>query len=248
MKDNNINTKKISQKVLKIQKFLKNLLTTANANGFVVGLSGGIDSAVTAALARAISKNILAIIMPCNSIKQDAVDAIEFAKKFKIKYEIVDLTKVFNQFIKILPPANSLAVANIKPRLRMITLYYFAAKNNYLVLGTGNKTEIEVGYFTKYGDSGVDALPLADCYKFEVYEIARYLKINQAIIDKPPSAGLWQGQTDEAEMGITYKELDEILIALSQKKDISNFDKKKLALVKSMQIKSEHKRHLPVKP
>ncbi|MFN3966799.1 MAG: NAD(+) synthase, partial [Endomicrobiia bacterium] len=127
-----------------------------------------------------------------------------------------------------------IARGNLKPRLRMLVLYYFANKLNYLVAGTGNKSEIMMGYFTKYGDGGVDILPIGDLLKKDVIQLARKLEIPERIINKKPSAGLWPGQTDEEEMGITYKKLDKILESKSKNSKIENIIKK-----------TEHKRKPP---
>jgi NAD+ synthase len=133
-----------------------------------------------------------------------------------------------------------LPIANLKPRLRMLTLYYFANKLNYLVVGTGNKSELTMGYFTKYGDGGVDILPLGDLLKTEINKLAAELGVPREIIDKPPSAGLWAGQTDEGEMGITYAELDKILSG-----EPKGILQEKIDLVKSREALSRHKRALP---
>ncbi len=193
--------------------WLRERLSMARAKGGVVGLSGGVDSSVVALLVKEVCKdNMLGVIMPCHSSPRDIKDAKAFAEEKAIPYVEVDLTPIYDKFVEALSPEevkpDDLALANIKPRLRMITLYYYAQKNNYLVIGTGNKVELTVGYFTKWGDGGVDLLPIGDLLKGEVYALARYLGVPDYILSKPPSAGLWAGQTDEGEMGITYKELD----------------------------------------
>ncbi len=211
-----------------------------------MGLSGGIDSAVVAALVReAIGKDkVLALILPCHSRKQDLEDAKLVAKKLGIRTKIVDLSRIYDNLIKILPKADKLAYANLKPRLRMLTLYYFANKLNYLVCGTGNKSELMVGYFTKHGDGATDILPIGDLLKRDVKKLARQLKILARIINKPPTAGLWPGQTDEGEMGITYLELDDILERLENKKK-QILPRKKVDKIKVMIKRSEHKRQGP---
>jgi NAD+ synthase len=147
--------------------------------------------------------------------------------------------------MELLPPSDHpLAAANIKPRLRMITLYYLAQSHNYLVLGSGNRTEIEVGYYTKYGDGGVDLLPLGGLYKTQVWELARELGVPQEVIDRPPTAGLWPGQTDEGEMGITYRELDRVLRAIAAG-DTEGIDPDTLKKVQGMIERSAHKRAMP---
>jgi len=182
--------------------------------------------------------------MPCHSSANSLTDAKIVVKKFKLNSKKIDLTKPFDSFTEILPRANELAVSNIKPRLRMITLYYFAAKFNYLVIGTGNKSEAMVGYFTKYGDGGVDILPIADLYKSQVVELAKKLGVPKSIIDKPPSADLWHGQTDEDEMGITYPEIEIALREITEGKR-SELPRAKISKVKKMLKNSEHKRDMP---
>jgi NAD+ synthase len=227
----------------KIVGWLKKQVKDSGAKGIILGLSGGIDSAVVAALCiEAVGKNnVLVLYMPCNSNIQDLKDARFVAKKLGLKSKLVDLSNVYNNFLKVLPQAKGLALSNLKPRLRMSTLYYFANKLNYLVCGTGNKSELMVGYFTKYGDGGVDLLPIADLFKHQVRSLAQELNIPANIITKAPTAGLWQGQTDEAEMGITYNELDDILDRLcnNRKQEACS---KKVNKVRKMFKNSEHKR------
>ncbi|MFQ6016354.1 MAG: NAD+ synthase [Anaerolineae bacterium] len=227
-----------------ISQWIKKEVVEAKARGVVVGLSGGVDSSTVAVLAkRALGEGVLGLLMPCYSNPGDLEHARLVAEQFNIRTEYVDLTPVFDQFTKILPPGNRIARGNLKPRLRMITLYYFANRENYLVAGTGNKSELMVGYFTKYGDGGVDILPLGNLLKTQVRELARELGIPQAIIDKPPSAGLWDGQTDEGELGITYVELDRTLNAI-ETGQIQECDPKTRAQVQDMITRSEHKRRL----
>lgn len=226
-----------------IIEWLESEIKGAGAKGVVFGLSGGIDSAVVGALAKkALGNQVLALILPCHSHKQDMKDALLVAKKFKIKTKVIDMTKIYDGLTKILPKGSKMAAVNIRPRLRMLILYYFARNLNYLVLGTGNKSELMVGYFTKYGDSGVDLLPLADLFKTDVKKLALSLEIPKPIIDKPPTAGLWPGQTDEGEMGITYDELDRILrrIVFGEKQ----FDVKGRKVENMVKV-SAHKRQGP---
>ena len=227
----------------KIVSWMRGQVKHSGVKGIVLGLSGGIDSAVVAALCKeAVGKNkLLVLFMPCNSNPQDLRDAKLVAAKLGLKSKLVDLSSVYNNFLRVLPAAGGLARGNLKPRLRMNTLYYFANKLNYLVCGTGNKSELMVGYFTKYGDGGVDILPIADLFKRQVCNLAQELKIPQNIITKPPTAGLWQGQTDEAEMGIAYNELDDILdkFCNNKKQDASLA---KINKIKRMHKSSEHKR------
>ena len=213
----------------KLITWLKDKVSSAGARGVVVGLSGGLDSSVTAVLARkAFGDNILGLIMPCFSSDQDLRDAELVAKKFAINYKIKNLDSLLKEMMKILEQdkekarEDSLAVANIKPRLRMTVLYYYAARQNYLVLGTDNWSEFKVGYFTKYGDGGVDLAPLGRLVKTEVRKLAQHLDIPERIINRTPSAGLWEGQTDEKEMGITYEQLDRYILGDEVPADIRN--------------------------
>ncbi len=230
----------------KIISWIRRQVKAAGVKGIVMGLSGGVDSAVVAALVRQAvgKKRLLVLILPCHSQKQDLEDAGLVAKKLGIRTKTVGLSKVYDNLIKILPKANKLAQANLKPRLRMLTLYYFANKLNYLVCGTGNKSELLCGYFTKHGDGATDILPIGDLLKKEVKTLAKELGIPTHIINKPPTAGLWLGQTDEGEMGLTYNELDDILERMgNRKKQI--LSKEKVNKVKEMIRHSEHKRQGP---
>ncbi|MFW9781159.1 MAG: NAD+ synthase [Candidatus Heimdallarchaeota archaeon] len=234
-----------------IQSWIKNYVFSANANGVVLGLSGGIDSSVTAALCvNAIgNKNVMGLGLPCESVSQDLEDAKLIADHLRIKLTIINLENSYNQLVQSLSPyfePNKISKANIKPRLRMISLYYVAQSiDNYLVAGTGNRSELAIGYFTKYGDGGVDFEPLGMLYKSEVKEIAKQLKLPERIIKKPPSAGLWPGQTDEGEIGISYSELDEILYRLDHKLEINDLNEKKVEKVKSMIASTNHKLKVP---
>ncbi|MCX5701136.1 MAG: NAD+ synthase [Candidatus Omnitrophica bacterium] len=230
----------------RIVSWIKRQVKDAGASGIVLGLSGGIDSAVVCALAKeAVGKrNVLALFLPCHSNFQDLKDARIVAKKLGVKTKAIDLSKVYDSFLSLLPKSGKLAAANLRPRLRMATLYYFANKLNYLVCGTGNKSELMAGYFTKYGDGGVDILPIADLLKKDVRKLARELEISEQVIAKPPTAGLWPGQTDESEMGITYDELDDILYRLEHKQKQAAQDKK-VSKVKRMITRSGHKRNMP---
>ena len=220
-------------------------VTASDGAGAVFGLSGGIDSAVVAALAkRAFPHHTLGVIMPCHSDPRDADDAALVAHHFGVPTSTVDLAGVHDTLLAQLASCCSdmgmsrMTDANIKPRLRMTTLYAFANQLGYRVLGTGNRAEITIGYFTKYGDGGCDLLPLGGLVKGEVRELARALGVPAAVIDKPPSAGLWVGQTDEGEMGLTYEELDAYLLTGEAPAAVKT-------RVDAMNAASEHKRALP---
>jgi NAD+ synthase len=228
--------------------WIEEQVRAAGLRGVVVGMSGGLDSSVTAVLCqRALPKNTLGVIMPCYSSEADLGHARCVAQKFNILTVAVDLAPVFDFLKKTLPQEKAdperqkIAEANLKPRLRMLTLYYLANQLGYLVVGTSNRSELEVGYFTKYGDGGVDIEPLGNLVKSEVRELASYLGIPDEIINKPPSAGLWAGQTDEGEMGITYEQLDRYLLSGEANEDV----KKR---IEDMSRSSAHKRRTPPLP
>lgn len=200
--------------------WIRDQVLSNGSRGVVFGLSGGLDSSVVAALCkRAFAEEILGVIMPCCSISQDAEHARLVADRFAIPTREVVLDGVLDTLLGVLPPTDAesglgrLAKANLQVRLRMITLYYFANQLRYLVVGSGNRSELAMGYFTKYGDGGSDILPLGSLVKRQVRELALSLGVPQPIVDKPPSAGLWAGQTDEAELGISYQELDRYLLS-----------------------------------
>jgi len=230
-----------------IAAWLREQLAAAGAQGFIFGLSGGVDSATAAALAvRAVGpRRVLAALMPSHSQPEDAALGQLVADTFSIPTVTVDLNEVYDVLAAALPPSgHPLAAANVKPRLRMVVLYYLAQSHDYLVLGSGNRTEIAVGYFTKYGDGGVDLLPLGGLYKTQVWELARELRVPQEVIERPPTAGLWPGQTDEGEMGITYRGLDRVLVAI-EAGDTSAIESATLEKVQGMIARSAHKRAMP---
>jgi NAD+ synthase len=237
----------------KIVDWIRQQVNDAGCKGVVVGLSGGIDSAVVGVLAKkAFPSNTQGVILPCMSNPNDRAHAELVAKKFNIPLEVIDLEPAFKTLFKSITNQehdkkthSGLAVANLKPRMRMVALYYFANKLNYLVAGTDNKSEEMIGYFTKYGDGGVDILPIVDLYKKDIRKLAKHLGVPNEIIGKAPSAGLWDGQTDEGEMGVSYDELDEILERIEQGKDLKGLDAEKVKKVKRMMAISEHKRHMP---
>jgi NAD+ synthase len=227
----------------KIESWLRNKLEISSSKGCVVGLSGGIDSAVVAViLKRVCQDNMLAVMMPCHSIPQDLADAKLLIETFNIPSAIVDLSSTYDALTreteKTGTPLSSKAITNVKPRLRMTTLYMLAQSCNYLVCGTSNLVETKLGYFTKYGDSGADILPIGDLLKGEVRDMARHLGIPEQIIDKSPSAGLWEGQTDEKEIGMTYEVIDRYFNGQSVSPKVTE---KILKMIRS----SEHKRKMP---
>ena len=219
-------------RAVELAEWLRDQVHATGARGIAVGLSGGIDSAVVVRLAQmAMQDQVVGVLMPCHSDPRDEADARLIADQFKVATVRVDLAPAYDRLVADLksavarlPAAQAsqaatdavdirarVPLANIKPRLRMSSLYYIANSLNYLVAGTGNRSELTIGYFTKYGDGGVDLLPIGHLLKSEVRALARALEIPAAIIDKAPSAGLWLGQTDEEEMGFTYADLENYL-------------------------------------
>jgi len=229
--------------VEKICSWFREVVNQAKAKGVVIGLSGGIDSSVVACLAKkALGEKVLGVIMPCYSSAIDEDYARLIAKMLKIKMERVSLNSIYDSILGVLPGGKKMVLANLKPRLRMLILYYFANSLNYLVAGTGNKSEVLIGYFTKYGDGGCDILPLGDLLKTEVRELAKELRIPKEIIERVPSAGLWENQTDEGEIGITYEELDGIIMAIESNQK-SSVSPGALARVEELMRESVHKRY-----
>jgi NAD+ synthase len=227
----------------KIVRFIQSQISRSRSKGVVLGLSGGIDSALTAVLCKhALGREkVLCLLLPCDSHKQDLDDARLIIKKFRLRAQAVDIRPIYKASLKILPKAGRIASANLKARLRMAVIYYFANKYNYLVCGTSNNSERMAGYFTKHGDGGADFLPLGDLSKARVRKLAGLLNIPARIIAKAPSAGLWPGQTDEAELGMSYSDLDDILLRLRKgQKQVraSRLVNKVKSCIKS----SEHKR------
>lgn len=232
----------------KLVGWLKEQSAAAGTTGLVVGLSGGIDSAVVAALcSRTNPENTLGLIMPCYSDPQDAQYGRLVAETFNIPVEEVVLDEPFQWLVHRFTGQpydvnnKDLTIANIKPRLRMLTLYHYAARNHALVVGTGNLTEITVGYFTKYGDGGVDLLPIGNLIKKQVRELAKYLGVPQSIIDKAPSAGLWAGHCDEQEMGVTYDQLDQYILYGQGTPEAKH-------TIQELARRSEHKKVMPLTP
>lgn len=241
-----------------IKDFIKTYVKNSKSKGVVIGLSGGIDSAVTTVLCKEAlgEKNIKCIFLPDDTTpKIDYTHYESITKKFNIFSKKIDISNIVQEFSsKSVIKPDKFALANIKARTRMVFIYEYANMTNNLVCGTSNKSEILVGYFTKYGDGGVDIMPIGDVYKTQVYQIAKFLKIPKEIINKPPTAGLWKNQSDEKELKLSYSKLDLILAGLERKmdlKDIADFVKVKITEVeriKNMRIKSEHKRRAPLIP
>lgn len=221
--------------------FIRSVIAESGADGIVYGNSGGKDSALVGILCKAACENTVGIIMPCASKRnysQDTEDGLTVAKQYDIETRTVDLTPVRESAVQQISAAATLnvsALTNLAPRLRMLTLYAVAASENRLVAGTGNRSETYVGYFTKWGDGANDFNPISDLTVTEIYEFLRWLNAPSCIIEKAPSAGLFDGQTDEQEMGITYEELDAYLFG-------GNVSDTAKQTIRRLHDKSRHKR------
>ncbi len=198
--------------------FIKKLVEESGVSGIVYGNSGGKDCALVSILCKAACDNTVGICMPCHSKQNfgsDIDDALEVAKQFNIETRTFDLTNVREAMLSMFGEdveLNSQALVNLPPRLRMTTLYTVAAAENRLVAGTGNRSERYMGYFTKHGDGACDFNPISDLTVTEVYDFLRYLNAPKSVIEKAPSAGLYEGQTDEKDMGISYADIDKYLL------------------------------------
>lgn len=230
----------VKNKVESIRKILQD----TNAKGLIYGNSGGKDSALVSILCRMATENVLGLIMPCGvSLKSDENDAMELARTYDIKQQVVDLTKTKQILLEsIKEKISDESQRNISPRLRMTTLYAVAQTKGYLVVGTTNKSEALIGYFTKWGDGGCDFNPIHDLTSDEVYEYLEYLNrikpIPKGILSKPPSAGLYEGQTDESDLGVTYKAINNYLKGLKVE------EKEKEVIEKHIK-RNEHKKRMP---
>ena len=239
----------------KTVQWLRGKVEEANCKGLVVGVSGGIDSAVVCNLIkRAYPSNSIGVIMSINSNPKDREDALKVIEGCGIDYIDLDLTEpqvaIRDMALNALKEKNLFnkngeraADSNLRARIRMSTLYTVANNLGYLVVGTDNAAEVHTGYFTKYGDGGVDLIPLANLTKYEVYEWAKELGVHEDVINKAPSAGLWEGQTDENEMGTTYDMIDKVV---QGKRD--EVPQKDLDIIDRLHRISEHKRNMPPKP
>jgi len=241
----------------KLVNFISSKVKEAGAKGAVIGLSGGIDSTLTAYLAvEALGhEKVLGVLMPEKGITSqgDIDDALLVVKLLGIEHRVVEISGVLQSFSSVIPDFDASAQAangNLKARTRMCILYYHANLMSRMVVGTGNKTELLLGYFTKYGDGGVDMEPIGCLYKTQVRGLARYMGIPARIIDKTPTAGLWQGQTDEGELGVKYDIADMILYKLiDEKQDISEIKKvfapEQVDRLVGLMRANEHKRMPP---
>ena len=224
-----------------IEKFLKNYLESNGMNTYVLGVSGGVDSSLCAALARnAVGKDKLhCLIIPIDSAKEDIEDALTLVKDLDLKYDIIDASETFHTYLKDFEKCgmsfDRSTLGNLKARMRMSILYAVAQNERGLVIGTDNADERCVGYFTKYGDGACDILPIAHLVKAEVVEASKILGIRPSLAERVPTAGLYEGQTDEKEMGVSYKDLDAYVLG----KEVNETAKKRIQYLERI---SEHKR------
>jgi NAD+ synthase len=248
-----------TEDVNELKRFISETVAKANAKGVVIGLSGGIDSAVVTKLcADALGpENVLNVFMPSRvTPAEDYKTTAELSSLWGTEFRVVDVQPAVDALAAVLlsDAETPLERGNISARCRMIVLYNLAKKRQYLVMGTSNQSEIMMGYFTKFGDGACDATPLANMYKTEVRQIAAIIGVPQPIIDKPPSAGLWEGQTDESEMGIRYVDLDAILYDMeqdmtdSQIADDTGLPKEKVQEIRRQVQSMEHKRLPAMRP
>lgn len=241
----------------RIVSFIKEYFEESGYKKGIVGLSGGVDSALTYYLACDTlgEKNTVAVIMPTKTTSTRSIENARSLIQLKNGLErFYDITGVINGFKTLLGDMSDVSLGNIAARTRMITLYHVASEVGGLVLGTGNKTELLLGYFTVYGDGACSIEPLGDLYKSEVWNLARYLGVPESIVSQQPSAELWHGQTDEQELGIPYKVADAIIYLLIEKNLSAEeivergYEKKYVKKVYSLIKKSKFKRHTPPVP
>lgn len=256
--NNQILNEIINQDYEKIHQNIESFLRqqSSKANGFVFGLSGGIDSAVIAQIcARSFKEKSLALIMPDSKVspKEETEDALHLVDTLGLEYKLIDISMIHSQFANILEPDEK-SLGNLRARIRAGLLYYYANLRDYLVVGSSDKSEFLIGYFTKFGDGSADILPIVSLYKTQVRELAKHLKIKESIIAKKSSPHLWKGHVAEEEIGITYEEIDSVLYCIEDKKmtledtqKTTQIDKEKIEKIYHLYKKNEHKRIMPTR-
>jgi len=252
-----IKNKDYSKITEKIEDYLLEKIERTNSKGVILGLSGGIDSAVLAYICkRKLKDKTLAIIMPDTEItpKSETEDALKMISLTGIDYKLVDINPIVKEYSMYLEPDEK-SKGNLRARVRTNILYYYANLKNYLVLGSSDKSEYNIGYFTKHGDGASDITPIISLYKLQVREIAKYLQVPENVISKKSSPHLWKDHEAEDEIGITYEEVDSILYCLLEKKlsleeieKITLIERSKIEKIKELNMNSEHKRLLAQKP
>ena len=237
-----------------IESFIKNHVSQKKANGVVFGLSGGIDSATVAYLcSKVFKKNALALVMPDSAVSpsSDTGDALKTIGEIGIDYKLIDINTIHKRYSNYLEPGK-LALGNLRARIRSNIIYYYANLKNLLVLGTSDKSEYLIGYFTKFGDGSADILPIVSLYKTQIRELAKTIGVPNNIITKKSSPNLWKGHDAEEEIGISYEEIDSALYCLIDKKlsvdetiQKTEISKKSVEKIYQMYQNTQHKRILP---
>ena len=240
-----------------IENFLSDQIEKTNSNGVILGLSGGVDSAVLAYICkRNLKDKTLALVMPDSEItpKSETEDALKMISDTGIEHRVIDINSIIKEYAKYVDP-NDKSDGNLRARVRTNILYYYANFKNYLVLGSSDRSEYLVGYFTKFGDGASDITPIVSLYKLQVREIAKYLGVPQNIISKKSSPHLWKDHEAEKELGMSYEYVDPVLYCLFDKKltveeteKVTHIDKSTIEKIKQLKINSEHKRLLPKRP
>ena len=241
----------------RIENFLQTQVSQNKSNGLILGMSGGVDSAVIAYLcARRLKDKTHALIMPDTDItpKYETEDALKMIKTLGVDYKLIDIKPIVNSYSKYLEP-NDWAKGNLRARIRANILYYYANAKNYLVLGSSDKSEYLIGYFTKHGDGASDLVPIVSLYKLQVREIAKFLGVPQNVIDKKSSPHLWKEHGAEKEIGVSYEEIDSILYCIFEKKlsieETAKLTDIEIAIVEKVHqlyLNSQHKRLPQPKP
>lgn len=241
----------------KIEDFLKNQVAKNNTNGVILGLSGGIDSSVITYLcARVLKEKTLALIMPDTKIspEKETEEALKIIEKLGIAYKLLDINLIVSEYSKYIEP-NERALGNLRARVRANLLYYYANSKNLLVVGSSDKSEFLIGYFTKFGDGSADILPIVSLYKIQVRELARFLGVPEWIITQKSSPNLWKGHIAEEEIGVKYEEIDSILYCIFEKKlsieetvKATNIEKNTVDKIYQLYKTSEHKRITAARP
>ena len=241
----------------KIESFLTQQIENSNSEGLILGLSGGIDSAVLAYICkRNLKEKTLALIMPDTSItpNSETEDALKMISLTGIEYKLIDIKPIVNEYSMYLEP-NEKSKGNLRARVRTNILYYYANAKNYLVLGSSDKSEYQIGYFTKFGDGASDITPIISLYKLQVREIAKHLGVPENVIAKKSSPHLWKDHEAEEELGVSYEEIDSILYCLYEKnqsivetENNTQIDRKIIEKIQQLYINSEHKRLPSQKP
>jgi NAD+ synthase len=237
-----------------MESFLKEEVSHRETVGAIFGLSGGVDSAVIAALcAKSVKEKSLALIMPDSKItpRTDTEDALKLVDRLGLEYKLIDINPIHYEYSKYIEP-NPLALGNLRARIRASILYYYANSKNYLVLGSSDKSEYLIGYFTKFGDGGADLLPIVSLYKTQIRQFAKFLGLPDSIITKKSSPNLWPGHIAELELGVSYEDIDSCLycmidknLSIQETASVTGIESVIVDKIHKLYKKSEHKRIIP---